>query len=376
MDCSRGLSDISIAPGCLTYPGAIGAGKGPSNRTLFVPIHFAAQPGAGEGPVALGGAQRNVEGLRRLLEREAGEEVELDDLGHARLLSVEVFQGFVESDQLLVRRRADQLALEQINALPVAAALEALLRARLLDQDAAHRFRGGEKKVATVGKRSRPGSASPVSILLPALHQSQVRFMDQGRGIERLPRLLVRELLGRQFAQLLVDQRQELLGGGRIALLDGGQDARDVAHAVKHNRRGGARPAAGRVSTRGGRVPGQKQQPPGVIDRAAGCPSRDWRWTLSGSKTRFFSALQDTFTGRLRSSSRRRRAWRCSGRGACSPRPNGLVRPGAAAPGNDQSIGHRVPAPAAGGPRRRKPPGHGGSRAREDAEKNSQMVLS
>src|SRR5262249_34257904 len=285
MDCSRGLSDISITPGCLTYPGAIGAGKGPSNRPLFVPVHFAAQPGAGEGPVALGGAQRNVEGLRRLLEREAGEEVELDELGHARLLSVEVFQGFVESDQLLVRRRADQLVLEQIDALPVAAALEAFLRARLLDQDAAHRFRGGEKKVATVGKRPRPGSASPVSILLPALHQPQVRFMDQGRGIERLPRLLVRELLGRQFAQLIVDQWQELVGGGGIALLDGGQDARDVGHAVKHNRRGGARPAAGRVSTRGGWLPGQKHQPPGVNDRAAGCPYRDWRWTISGSKT-------------------------------------------------------------------------------------------
>src|SRR5262249_55016500 len=160
---------------CLTYPGAIGAGKGPSNRTLFVPIHFAAQPGAGEGPVALSRAQRDVEGLRRLLEREAGEEVELDEMGHARLLSVEAFQRFVEGDQLLVRRCVDELVVEQINALPVAAALEAFLRARLLDQDAAHPFRDGEKKVATVGKRSRTGSASAVSILFLALHQSNVR---------------------------------------------------------------------------------------------------------------------------------------------------------------------------------------------------------
>src|SRR5262245_29191877 len=68
IDCSRGLSDILIAPGCLIYLGAIQVQKGPSNRTLFVPIHFAAHPGAGEGPVALGGAQRNVEGLRCLFE--------------------------------------------------------------------------------------------------------------------------------------------------------------------------------------------------------------------------------------------------------------------------------------------------------------------
>src|SRR5262249_45823414 len=47
----------------------------------------------------------------------------------------------------------------------------------------------------------------------------------------------------RQPAQLVVDQRQQLLGGVRVTLLDGGQHARDFGH-----RRGtsGARPAAGR----------------------------------------------------------------------------------------------------------------------------------
>ena len=37
---------------------------------------------------------------------------------------------------------------------------------------------------------------------------------------------------GRQLAQLVVDQGQQLLGGLRVALLDGGQDARDVGHAA------------------------------------------------------------------------------------------------------------------------------------------------
>jgi hypothetical protein len=46
--------------------------------------------------------------------------------------------------------------------------------------------------------------------------------MDQGRGLERLPGLFVGQLLGSQAAQLVVDQRQELLGGVRVALLDGG----------------------------------------------------------------------------------------------------------------------------------------------------------
>ena len=63
------------------------------------------------------------------------------------------------------------------------------------------------------------------------VHQPQVGLVDQGRGLERLARLLLGQPLRRQLAQLVVDQRQELLGGGRVALLDGGQDAGDVAHA-------------------------------------------------------------------------------------------------------------------------------------------------
>jgi hypothetical protein len=38
------------------------------------------------------------------------------------------------------------------------------------------------------------------------------------------------QLLGGQLAELVVDQRQELLGGVRVALLDGGQDLGNVTH--------------------------------------------------------------------------------------------------------------------------------------------------
>ncbi len=61
-------------------------------------------------------------------------------------------------------------------------------------------------------------------------HQTQVSFKDQGCGLKCLPRFLLRNLLRRQFAQLLVDKRQELLGGVLVALLDGRQDSRDLTH--------------------------------------------------------------------------------------------------------------------------------------------------
>jgi hypothetical protein len=45
--------------------------------------------------------------------------------------------------------------------------------------------------------------------------------VDQGRGLQRLARLLVRQFLGGHLPQLGVDQRKEFLGRLGIALLDG-----------------------------------------------------------------------------------------------------------------------------------------------------------
>jgi hypothetical protein len=64
----------------------------------------------------------------------------------------------------------------------------ALFLSCLVDQDAAHGLsRGGEEVPAAV----------PV-LRLVYVHQPQVRLMDQGRGLERLPGLLPRQLLGCQ----------------------------------------------------------------------------------------------------------------------------------------------------------------------------------
>ena len=73
--------------------------------------------------------------------------------------------------------------------------------------------------------------AATVPLLAPVrVDQPQVRLVDQGRGLERLAGLLLRQPLGGQLAELVVDQRQELLGGLGVAVLDGREDARDVVH--------------------------------------------------------------------------------------------------------------------------------------------------
>src|SRR5262249_47214612 len=57
-----------------------------------------------------------------------------------------------------------------------------------------------------------------------------VGLVDQGCRLQRLTGPFLDQPLSRQLAQLIVDERQELLGGMRGAGLDGGQDLRDISH--------------------------------------------------------------------------------------------------------------------------------------------------
>ena len=82
--------------------------------------------------------------------------------------------------------------------------------ASLFDEDAAHGLCGGGEEVVAAVKLLVAGEA-------------QIRFVDQGGGIERLARLFVSQLGRGDPAQLVVEQRQELLRGLRVALLNGFQ---------------------------------------------------------------------------------------------------------------------------------------------------------
>ena len=68
---------------------------------------------------------------------------------------------------------------------------------------------------------------------------SMERFRDQLRllaqaeldaRLQGLPGGLVRQLRGGELAQRIVDQRKQLVGCARIALLDGRQDGGNFAH--------------------------------------------------------------------------------------------------------------------------------------------------
>src|SRR5262245_12862604 len=100
---------------------------------------------------------------------------------------------------------------------PAAAVLFASLAAGIFHEDAAHRLSGRSKEVTPVGE-------------LLLAHQPQISLMHQGRGVQRLPRPFTPHLHRGQPAQLVVDQRQELLGSVCVALVDSRQDSGNFAH--------------------------------------------------------------------------------------------------------------------------------------------------
>src|SRR5262245_54738452 len=103
---------------------------------------FAVQPGAGEGPVPLGGAEWEAQGGGRLFHRQSGEVTQLHQPRRNRLDFPEPCQNAVEVQQSIRSPVRWGMGLVEFDALPAAPVLRGLLAADLLDEDAAHGLGG------------------------------------------------------------------------------------------------------------------------------------------------------------------------------------------------------------------------------------------
>src|SRR5262245_44433826 len=85
------------------------------------------QPGPGVGPVAIHGARGDAQHVGDLGDGEAGEVLQLHDLGGGAVLPSEPLQGIVEGDEIMDRRSNAINHRLVLYSLLVSAALEAML---------------------------------------------------------------------------------------------------------------------------------------------------------------------------------------------------------------------------------------------------------
>ncbi len=111
----------------------------------------------------------------------------------------------------------------QLDPTAAAAVPHPTLAASPFNKDAANRLGGGGEEVA---------AAAPVVRQRPA-DEAEVGLVDEGGGLEGLTRLLGGQPDGGEFAQFVVDKREQFGGGLRVSTVDGAQELGDVGHGGK-----------------------------------------------------------------------------------------------------------------------------------------------
>ena len=94
--------------------------------------------------------------------------------------------------------------------------------ASIFNENAAHGLGGSREEVT---------AAVPVLVCTTA-YQPQISLVNEGRGIQRLTRLFLGQFARRQAPQFVVHERQQLLGGVRVALFNGGENDGNLIHRL------------------------------------------------------------------------------------------------------------------------------------------------
>ena len=139
----------------------------------------------------------------------ADEIAELDHFSSGRIFRSECFQSIVHSQDFGGGSpEFDSRFVKFFHGL-IASAFLARLAPRLVDQDLSHGLGRGAKEMAAV-----------IPLLLPGSGQLEPGLVDKSGGLERLAGICQGHFASSQSAQLFVYQRQQFVGGFRIAARD------------------------------------------------------------------------------------------------------------------------------------------------------------
>ena len=116
--------------------------------------------------------------------------------------------------------------------------------------------------------------------------------MNESRGVERLTGLFLGQPLGGQLSQFVVDARQQLFRGLRIALVEGGQNACDFVHGLSLGIREGRVLLTGETSSLAlGRRWKVERELPSFVKTNSPCPPHSAK--AHPSKKNAWQFLQD-----------------------------------------------------------------------------------
>ena len=150
----------------------------------IVPGQLGVEPYPGVGPVALGRNSGDPQHTGGFFDREPGEVAELDKLGLDRVLGREPLEGLVDGEDdislVAIVLTVRDLDVVERYPMPASSILTGTPPTGMFDQDPPHSLRHGGEEM---------GWAVPV-LGLHRLHEAEIGLIDQGRGLEGLPRLL------------------------------------------------------------------------------------------------------------------------------------------------------------------------------------------
>lgn len=179
------------------------------------------KPGLGVGPVALDRAFGEPKNLGGFGLAESDKKPQLDDFGLGAVGFFEFIESFVECQNRFLLEWRGYFDVVNVQPLLAAAVSDRKPLARPINQDVTHGLGSGSEEVPA----SLPlFSAGP--------HQLQPRLVDQSSCLQGLPWGLLRHFVGSEFAQLLIDQWQQVVGSFGIALLSSLENARDIGHTL------------------------------------------------------------------------------------------------------------------------------------------------
>jgi hypothetical protein len=161
--------------------------------------------------VPVGRASRHAECLRRFRLGQPGEETQGDQAGADWIFPVELGERLVQINQIVTGFVDRDEGLVEVNALHPSSALEPASIACAVDEYPPHCLGRG-------GKEVRP--AVPMLARI-APYKPQVRLVYQCRRLQRLAGRLVFEAIIGEPTQILVNEREQMLGGSGITSFDG-----------------------------------------------------------------------------------------------------------------------------------------------------------